>query len=322
MLLSLVLVPVLIWGYFQLQKRRTLAATDLGMLGMFASVSGTRPGTRRHIPPIFFFSGIVLLLFGLARPEMFTTLPRIEGTVVLAFDVSNSMLADDLEPSRIEAAKEAARSFIENQPPTIKIGVVAFSNGGLVVQQPTDDQEAVLTTIDRLHPQGGTSLGHGIFTSLNAIAGKAIAIDDAAVEEGLEALQLDDYSSAVVLLLTDGENTGAPDPLEIAQLAAEAGVRVYPIGIGSKEGSVLEIEGFNVLTQLNEEGLKEIADLTNGFYFLAEDEESLQEIYENVDLKLTIGDEKMEITSVVAGISMIFLFIGGMFSLLWFGRVP
>lgn len=275
----------------------------------------------RHVPPTFFFLGLTLLLFGLARPEMIVNLPRVEGTVVLAFDVSNSMLADDLEPTRIEAAKAAARAFVENQPPTILIGVVAFSNGGLVVQPPSDDQAAVLATIDRLSPQGGTSLGQGIFTALNAIAGEALTIEEASAEEGLNSLQIEEFSSAVVVLLTDGENTEFPDPLEIAQVAAEAGVRIYPVGIGSPEGTILEVDGFNILTQLDELALQQIASVTNGTYYHAEDEESLQEIYENIDLQLTISEEKMEVTSILAGISMLLFLIGGALSLFWFGRV-
>jgi len=190
------------------------------------------------------------------------------------------------------------------------------------VQPPTDDQTAVLATIDRLTPQGATSLGQGIFSSLNAIAGEAIPIDPEALEEGVPSLEIGDYSSAVVLLLTDGENTSSPDPLEIAQLAAEAGVRIYPVGIGSVEGSVLNIEGFNILSQLNETTLEEIASLTNGSYYHAADEDMLQEIYENVDLQLTISGEKMEVTAIFAGLSLLFLLIGGALSLLWFGRMP
>jgi Ca-activated chloride channel family protein len=190
------------------------------------------------------------------------------------------------------------------------------------VQPPTEDQTAVIATIDRLSTQGSTSLGQGIFTSLNAIAGEAIDLGTEPLADGTETLQIEDYSTAVVVLLTDGENTENPEPLEIAQIAAEAGVRIYPIGIGSAEGAVLEIEGFNILTQLNEPGLQEIAKVTNGSYYRAEDEASLQEIYENIDLQLTLRGEKMEITSIVAGIGLVFLLVGGFFSLLWFGRMP
>ena len=322
MLFSLLLVPLLVGLYFRLLPRRQRATADLGPLGIVQSSSGHEIGVHRHVPPTFFLLGLTLLLFGLARPEMIVSLPRVEGTAILAFDISNSMAADDLEPTRIEAAKAAARAFVENQPPTILIGVVAFSNGGLVVQTPTDDQAAVLATIDRLSPQGGTSLGQGIFTSLNAIAGEAITIDETSLEDGAQSIQIEDYSSAVVVLLTDGENTEPPDPLEIAQVAAEAGVRIYPVGIGSLEGTVVEVDGFSILTQLDEMTLQQIASLTNGVYHHAEDEESLQEIYQNIDLQLTINEEKMEVTSFVAGISMLLLLTGGLLSLFWFGRVP
>ena len=322
MLVSLLLVPLLIGLYLRLLQKRKQSAADLGQLGEMQDRSGHSLGMRRHAPPIFFLIGLTLLLFGLSRPEMFVNLPRTEGTVILAFDVSSSMMAEDLDPSRIEAAKSAARAFVENQPNSIMIGVVAFSNGGLIVQQPTNDQATLVSTIDRLTPQGGTSLGHGIFTSLNAIAGEALAIDEAALEDDTPSLNIDNSSSAVIILLTDGENTSESNPLDIAQLAAESGVRIYPVGIGSQEGTVIEVNGFNILTQLNEPMLEEIANLTNGTYYFAEDEEKLQEIYEHIDIRLTVEGEKTEVTSIVAGISLVFILIGGALSMVWFGRLP
>ncbi len=322
MLSTLLLVPLFVVVYIRLFRKRQQSATDLGPLGVVQDSSGRDLGRVRHFPASFFLFGLTILFFGLARPEMFVDLPRVEGTVILAFDVSNSMAADDLEPTRIEAAKAAASTFVENQPSSILLGVVAFSNGGLVVQPPTDDQMAVLSAIDRLNPQGGTSLGQGIFSALNAIAGEAIPIDPTALEEGSPPPDIGDYPSAVVLLLTDGENTALPDPLEIAQLAAEARVRIYTVGIGSPEGAVLQIEGFNVLTQLNEKTLQEIASLTNGSYYFAEDEETLQDIYDTVDMQLTTRGEKMELTPVIAGVSLLFFLVGGALPLIWFGRMP
>jgi Ca-activated chloride channel family protein len=266
--------------------------------------------------------GLSLLLIGLARPEATVGLPRIEGTVILAFDVSNSMRADDLEPSRLDAAKAAGRAFVENQPPAILIGVVAFSGGGLVVQSPTDDRQAVLATIDRLTPQGSTSLGDGIFTSLNALSDNPIALEPAEGERDSPSFKLEDFSSAVVILLTDGENTESPDPLEIAQLAADAGVRIYPVGIGRPEGAVLELDGFQIVTQLDETTLRQVADTTNGAYYHAADEEGLQEIYHNIDLQMTVRGEKMEITSLFAGGSLLVLLASGGLALAWFGRMP
>jgi len=263
---------------------------------------------------------------------MEVSLPRVEGTVILAFDVSSSMLAEDLEPTRLAAAQAAARAFVAEQPETVQIGVVAFSNGGLVVQPPTDDETAVLATIDRLSPQGGTSLGQGIFTSLNAIAGEPLTLDVAALDANIleDDAPPDDalatavgyYPSAVIVLLSDGENTESPDPLAVAQVAATAGVRIYPIGIGRAEGTVLELDGFNIVTQLDEASLQDIASLTNGAYYHAEDAESLQEIYQTIDLQLTVAGDKMEVTALLAGIGLLFFLLGGALSLAWFGRAP
>ena len=232
------------------------------------------------------------------------------------------MAAEDLEITRMEVAKSAAITFVENQPSTIQLGVVAFSDGGLVVQPPTYDQTAVLETINRLTPQGATSLGQGIFSALNAIAGEAIEINPESIEEGMPPVNIGSYSSSVILLLTDGENTSSPNPLDIAQIAAEAGIRIYPVGIGSTEGTVLDIDGYKVLTQLDETALQQLAEVTNGAYYYAENENSLQEIYKNVDLRLTISGEKMEVTALLAGLSLLFFLIGGLLSLLWVGRVP
>lgn len=327
MLVLLLLVPLLAGLYLWLLRRRERAAAHLGPLGAMQNEAGRRMGLRRHTPPAFYLLGLTCVLFALARPEMPVSLPRVEGTVILAFDVSNSMLADDIEPTRIEAAREAARLFAENQPNTVQIGVVAFGNGGLVVQPPTNVQGDVLAAIDRVTPQGGTSLGQGIFTALNAIAEEPIALREEGLDaetapEELPAIEIGDHSSAVILMLTDGENTGGADPLDVAQLAAEAGVRVYPVGIGSEEGAVLEVDGFNVHTRLDEQALQAIAAVTNGAYYRAADAESLREIYREVDLQMTIKGEQREATSIFAGAGALFFLIGGVLAMLWFGRVP
>jgi Ca-activated chloride channel family protein len=320
LLFGLLLVPVLAWLYLRRDAQRRTATDDLAAFG---GDGGSRPGRgRRHLPPMFMMLGLGLLLFGMARPQMEVALPHTEGTVMLAFDVSNSMAADDVEPTRLQAAKQAARSLVEAQPSTVRLGVVAFGGSGLIVQAPTNDQAAVLDAIDRLEPQGGTSLGEAMFTSLNAIAGKALTVVQATGEDGASALRIDDYSSAVVLLFTDGENTEQPDPIEVANLAAQAGVRVYSIGVGTAEGATVEVDGFNLLSQLDEAALQKIADETNGEYYRLDDPESIDHIYDQVDLQLTSRGEHMEITSIVAGISAILILIGALLSMLWFGRVP
>jgi Ca-activated chloride channel family protein len=320
-LLALLLMPILVWIYVARLRRRRASEAELGPL-VLADHSRRAVRLRRHVPPAFMMLGLSLLLFGLARPQMTVDLPRVEGTVILAFDVSNSMSADDIKPTRLEAAKAAARTFVQHQPPTIRLGVVAFGGSGLIVQAPTYDQAAVLDAIGRITTQGGTSLGQGIFTSLNAIAGKALSFDQATAQGGADQLKIDNYSSAVILLLTDGENTDGPDPDQVSQLAADAGVRVYPIGIGTAEGATIQVDGFNIVTQLDEPMLQAIAKDTNGSYYRAQDAQDLQDIYKKVDLQLTVRGEQMEITSVVGGLSSLLLLIGAVFAMAWYGRVP
>ncbi len=325
MLLSLGLIPLLIWRYRRLRRNQAQAAAALGPLGTAAGGNAALR-RRRHIPALFFLAGISALLVALARPQVALSLPRVQGTVILAFDISNSMLADDLEPTRMDAAKEAAQLFVENQPSTIDLGVVAFGVGGLIVQPPTDDRAAVLNALNQLAPEGGTSLGQGIFTSLNAIAGETLAINEEAFDADSGTVTGDfglaDFSSAVILLLTDGENTGNPDPLLVAQAAAEAGVRIYSIGLGSADGAVIEVEGFSLVTALDEVLLQQLADLTNGVYYAAADAATLAEIYDGVDLQLTVEGEMTEVTALLAGLALLFFLIGGALSMRWFGRMP
>src|SRR5688572_15110532 len=162
LLLTLVFVPVLVLLYLWLQRRRYSFATRYGSLGLVHDGAGRGLGMRRHVPALIFLAGITILLFSLARPQATVGVPKIEGTVMLTFDVSGSMAAEDLQPTRMEAAKAAARDFVEKQPTGISIGVVVFSDGDISVQPPTDNRDETLTTIDRLVPRRGTSVGNGI----------------------------------------------------------------------------------------------------------------------------------------------------------------
>jgi Ca-activated chloride channel family protein len=318
----LVFVPVLLASYQALQGRRRAVATELGSMRLADAASGRRIGRRRHIPFLLFAAAITLLIVSLARPEMVIALPKREGTVILAFDVSSSMIAGDLQPSRLEAAKTAASGFVDEQPSSIQIGVVAFAASALVVQRPTNVKADVLAAIDRLSPQGGTSLADGILTSLGAVAGKPIVLDPAAIEAGLESVDIGYFGSAVIVVLSDGENTSRLDPLVVSQLAANAGVRVYSIGIGSADGATVEIDGYMVATALNEALLEEMAAQTGGKYFHAEDEEQLSGIYGSIDLKLSVRGEETEVTAIFAAAALLLLLVGGGLTMLWFGRVP
>ena len=270
--------------------------------------------------------GLTVLLLAVARPQTVVSLPRLEGTVILAFDVSGSMAATDMQPNRMEAAKAAAREFVLRQPRSVLVGVVAFSDSGLSVQTPTNDQDLVLAAIGRLAPQRGTSLGEGVLKSVDAIVvsrGDPPKIyTNLTPTPAAEPTPAIDDGSAAIVLLTDGENNVAPDPLAAAQYAAEQGVRLYPIGIGSPEGATLEVEGFTVHTQLDERLLRSMAELSQGAYFSAANQEELQTIYDSINLKLVVKPEKTEVTALVAGIGGLALLIGAALSILWLGRMP
>jgi Ca-activated chloride channel family protein len=328
MLLSLALIPLGAALYLALGRRRRRAATNAG-LGLAQPVPSPTVVLRNRIPPALFLAGFGVMCLALARPQSVIEIPREEGTVVLAFDVSGSMAADDLKPTRMEAAKTATQDFVNGQPPSVAIGVVAFSDSGLSVQSPTNDQPTVLAAINRLTPQRGTSLAQGILASLSAIASAEAgpSVDyysnrspeptatPAPVPPGT-------HTSGVIVLLTDGENNESPDPIAAAQTAADRGVRIYTIGIGSVAGATLNVNGFRVHTQLNETLLRQVSQMTGGEYFGAEDERALLSIYDNLDTRLVVEPQAIEVTAIFAGAGILILVAGGLSSLLWLGRLP
>ena len=328
MLVLLLLIPLFVVLYSRQQRRRQRLLTTYGNFGLTQS-GGQTLGRRRHLPPLLFLLALTALIVAVARPRTELSLPRVEGTVILAFDVSGSMAADDLQPTRMEAAKAAARDFVANQPRSVLIGVVAFSESGFSVQVPTNDQGVILAAIDRLSPTRGTSLGNGILTALNALTIKT----EPAADEIYSNLQLTPtptptplpkgtYTPGVIIMLTDGENTAPPDPLEAAQTAIDRGVRIYPIGIGSTGGTTLKVNGFTVSTHLDEATLQNIAQLTDGVYYHADNEQDLKTVYGNVGSQLVVKPEQTEITALLAGVGVLLLLIGGALSLLWFSRLP
>lgn len=323
-LLSLLAVPVCVFLYLRMQHRRSRDAASLGTLGVAPEGSATMIRRRRHIPPLIFLVGVALLAFASARPQLTLPLPRMEGIVMLTFDVSASMAADDVEPTRLDAAKQVAGSLVEHRPDSARIGVVAFGEGGLVVQPPTDDEDALHATIDRLVPQSGTSLGRGIVTALNQLAqepGFGPDPDEGSGESGGA------FAPAVIVLLTDGENTDPPEPLEAAQMAIDQGVRVHTVGIGTTDGAVVEVDGFNLFTQLNRPVLEDIALLTEGTYFTVRSTGSgqsgdMQSVYEELETEFVVEPREVEVTSALAGVCALLFLVGGALSLLWFGRIP
>jgi Ca-activated chloride channel family protein len=319
MLLGLVAVPLVVLWYRRLVRARASRRAELAALGL---VGPAPTGRRRYLPPALLLAALVLLLVGLARPELGVALPRREGTVILAVDTSASMGATDLTPTRMDAAKAAARAFVEKQPPDVRIGVVAFSGSGLVTQEVTEDRVSVVAAIDRLRPDGGTALGSGLQTALGAIVGRPVLVDRGTAP-GVEQQgpDLGYHGSAAVVVFTDGENTDDPDPLQVADLASSAGVKVYPVGLGSPQGTVLQIDGFSLATRLDEPMLRDIATHTDGRYIAGIDPQALAGIADAVDLQWTVETEHIEVTALLAAAAAVLLLLAAGLSLAWFGRV-
>jgi Ca-activated chloride channel family protein len=328
MLLAVLLIPIGVALYRFVGRRRRRRAAGYGNLTVVEPV-GRRTGLRQRVPGAILLLGLTILAVALARPQGVVGIPRLEGTVILAFDVSGSMAADDFAPTRMEAAKAAAREFVARQPVGIVFGVVAFSDSAFSVQVPTSDDAAVLAAIDRLAPERGTSLGQGILTALNtiALAENGPATDyytnrppeptptPTPVPEGT-------YAPAVIVLLSDGENTVNPDPLRAVEAAADRGVRIHTVGIGSAAGVTLDIDGFRVHTRLDEATLQGIADATGGSYYGAESQADLDAVYDELETRLVVKAEATEVTSIFVGAGIAVLLVGALASLLWLGRLP
>jgi Ca-activated chloride channel family protein len=328
-LLLLLFVPVMVAAYILMQRRRRRYAVRYASLSLVKEALGRGPGIRRHIPPALFLLSLTVLIVAFARPQSVVTLPENQGTVILTIDTSGSMAADDVKPNRMEAAKAAARAFVERQPPSVQIGVVSFSDNAFMVQAPTTNQDDVIAAINRLQPQRGTAIGRGIITSLNAIAeqgnGEGPSTNGAPLPNPTPTptqVPPGVYAPAIVILLTDGENNQYPDPLSVTQMAVQRGIRIYTVGLGSAEGSVLHISGRSIRTRLDETTLREIAQATNGNYYNASNANDLRAIYENLDTRLVLKAEKTEITAIFTGIGILFAMFAAMLSLLWFNRLP
>ncbi len=356
-LLLLVLIPLGLLAYRAIDRRQRRKVAAFGGSGAFGSVTpAERPSTtsgtpvtgaataatttaapsprrvgriRRLVPGILLVAGFTVMVIALARPQGRIDVPRNEGTVILAFDISGSMAATDLQPTRMAAAIAAATDFVQRQPPSVVIGVVAFSDSGIAVQQPTNDPATVLAAIGRLTPQRGTSLGRGIEASLTAIEAAAAGPNvDYYSNRSPEPTPVPTpvpagtHLPAVIVLLTDGENNERPDPMVSAQAAADRGVRIYTVGIGSPGGATLDLDGFQVHTQLDAESLKGIADLTGGTYYAAEDAATLDSVYQHLDTALVVRPEDIELTAVLAGAGLALLLAGAIASLAWLGRLP
>jgi Ca-activated chloride channel homolog len=333
----LLAVPALIGIYFRLLRRGKDRMRRQASLALIRNAMAAG-AARRDVVPLLFLGALVLLVTAIARPTATVTLPSLHETVILAMDVSGSMRATDVAPSRIAAAQSAARAFVADQPPSARIGVVSFAATASVVQPPTRSREDIYAAIDRFQLQRGTAIGSGILVALKTIfpdvevelhdpnahrdAPRGRAADKAGepTAEAQSAAPGSDTEAAIILL-SDGQTTTGPNPIEAARVAADHGVRVYTVGIGTTDGQILSSEGWSMRVRLDEEALKTIADMTHGAYFHAGNAAELNSVYQSLNTRLSLETRQTEITALLCAAAAVVALVAAFLSVLWFNRI-
>src|ERR1700741_2424662 len=326
-------LPLLIAMYFYALSRKKKLALRYASLTLVKEAMGAGQKWRRHVPPILFLLALAVMIAAIARPQAVVTLPSQHETVILAMDVSGSMRATDVEPNRLVAAQNAAKAFIADQPENVRIGVVAFAGTATVAQAPTRNREDVVAAIDRFPLQRATAIGSAIIVSLATIFpeagidvgammyGNERSRDKAARPPPVKPVPPGSYASAVIILLTDGQRTTGPDSIQAAKMAAERGVRIYTVGVGTPEGKIIGFEGWSMRVRLDEETLKSVADITRGEYFYAGNAVDLKKVYQALNAKLVLERKKTEVTALFAGLAALFAVVSAALSLAWFHRI-
>jgi Ca-activated chloride channel homolog len=339
LLLGLLLVPILLGLYVWAQRRRTRYAVRFTNLDLLANLAPRRPAWRRHVPPVVYLGAVAALAFALARPTMVVATPREDATVLLTIDVSGSMRATDVSPSRLDAAREAARSFVAQLPEGIRVGIVAFASRPQTLVAPTTDRAAIEQALQGLTARDGTAMGDGLMRTLdlaeqiqqgNQDAPTASATPDAAASPDPSAAPADTPSGeplVAAILLSDGANSvGETEPLDAAQRAATLHVPVYTIALGTADGEVEVRDDAGELHTLqvppDTETLAQIAEVTGGTAFDAPTATDLSAVYDNLQSRVGYVDQRQEVTSWFAAAALVLVVVGAGLSALWFGRLP
>lgn len=335
----LLALPLLVFAYLALLRRKRKTAVRYASLAMVKEAMGQGPGWRRHVPPALFLAALAVMLLAAARPVATLTLPSAQQTIILAMDVSGSMRATDVQPNRMVAAQNAAKAFLSELPRNVKVGIVAFAGSAQVAQLPTVSREDLVTAIDRFQMQRATATGNAIVMSLATLFPEDGHIDLQAMQNGRDRLRgaaIDaekkekkeftpvppgSYSSAAIIMLTDGQRTTGVDPLEAAKLAAERGVRVYTVGIGTVDGETIGFEGWSMRVRLDEETLKQIANRTAAEYFYAGTAQDLKKVYETLSSRLTVEKKETEISGLLSLLAALLAVLSAGLSMLWFHRI-
>ena len=347
LLLALLLIPAALVGYLLIGRRRNRYVVRFTNVDLLTNLVPKRPAWRRHVPVVLYLAAVGALAIALARPSMVIAVPREEATVILTMDTSRSMLSTDVSPDRMTAAKQAAIDFVDKLPAGFKVGLVAFSTEARLVLAPTTDRSQVEAAVNGLRADGGTALGDAIDLSLQAAGlGDAAAAAPAANSPDPSASPsasaspdasaspapsagTDDQGTPLVatVLLSDGKSsTGEMDPLDAADEAAQAGVPVYTIALGTQDGTVDVQDQFGQWQTIpvppDPDTLGEIAERTGARFFEAPTAEDLQSIYQGIGSRVGFTNEEQEVTQWFAAGALVLVLLGGGLAALWFNRIP
>jgi Ca-activated chloride channel family protein len=340
LLVGLLAIPLAIAGYLLVQRRRARYVVRFTNVDLLANLVPRSPAWRRHVPPALYVLAMGALLVALARPSATVAVPREDATIILAMDVSGSMLATDVAPSRLDSAKQAASDFVDQLPPTFRIGLVTFSTAAQVAVPPTTDRAEIHAALDALRAEGGTALGDAIGTSLDlarsvfdpstdAKAGASASPSPSAAPSADPSAPADATEPPLVatVLLSDGANsTGRLDPADAAREAAAAGMPVYTIALGTPDGVVSVEDEFGVEHRVevppDTDTLAAIAETTGARSFEAPTASDLQQIYESLGSRVGTKDETREVTQWFAAAGLALMVAGAGLAAHWFNRFP
>lgn len=337
---ALLAVPALVAFYVHLLRRKKKAALRFPSLRDVKEALDRSNGFRRHAPPALLIIAITLALVAFARPAVFLTLPSQQSQIILAMDVSISMRAEDVEPDRITAAKNAAKAFIEDMPSSTRIGIVAFAGTAMLTQEPTGDRQMLIAAVDGFRLQRATNIGGAILAALKALfpsmefdialpdyqrdwrrtLGRSLDQPEIPPSEQYVPVPPGSYKAAAVILLTDGQATTGPDPLAAARVAADRGVRIFTVGLGSLRGEIASYEGRRLRVRIDEESLKAIADITKAKYFFAGSGAALTDIYKELNSQFILERKETEVSSIFAALASLFMVVAAGLSLAWSSR--
>jgi Ca-activated chloride channel family protein len=309
-LLVLLAVPLVVAGYALLDRRRRAAAERFASPQLLPSVAPRRPGFRRHAPMVLYAAALAIATIALARPEATVAVAEERASVVLVTDISGSMEARDVAPSRMEAVREAALGFVEQAPDRLRVGAVAFNHSVQALEPPRADREDVRALLERLEPSGGTATG------------KALAAALGMLERGSRR----ERAPGAVILLSDGTSTHGRDPLPVARRAARLRIPVYTVALGTDRGTI-QVEGrtgesVTRLVPPDRETMRRIATVSGARTFSADAGDELATVYERLGSRVATREEQRQITAAFAGGAAALLLLGGALSLGWFGRIP